>query len=96
MIGGATVRELGMGLICGIALWFGAAFAAPGPGDAPALVRETEAGFVLTTPAGMTLYTSRFAVATPGKSKCNETHYTMQSGRHFWPPGMPGEWATGR
>ena len=72
-----------LGMACAVVLSAGAATASAGQSEGPAKVRATEAGFVLTTPQGMTLYTSRFDEATPGKSKCNNTRYTMQSARQF-------------
>ena len=61
-----------LGMACAVVLSAGAATASAGQSEGPAKVRATEAGFVLTTPQGMTLYTSRFDEATPGKSKCNK------------------------
>lgn len=79
-------------LLAGLAFAFSAVAASAAPADGegiPALVRATEAGIILTTPAGMTLYTYRLDEATPGKSRCNNSRYTMQNARQFGQVPLP-------
>ncbi len=84
------VRVLGAVLSCIlIVLPAGRGNAAEVEPTPPAQVRETEAGWVFTTPAGMTLYTYRLDEATPGKSRCTNTRYTMQNGRQFGQVPIP-------
>lgn len=89
MIGVTLARAMGV-LLAAIVALSGATGMAAAPGaTAPAQVRETEAGWVFTTPAGMTLYTYRLDEATPGKSRCTNTRYTIQNGRQFGQVPIP-------
>ena len=89
MIGVSAARALAAFLACIFALTAATAMAATAESTAPAQVRETEAGMVLTTLTGMTLYTYRLDEATPGKSRCTNTRYTMQNGRQFGQVPLP-------
>lgn len=89
MIGGSPARALFTMLAAVLALSGTYGIAAASEAAVPAQVRETEAGWVLTTVAGMTLYTYRLDEATPGKSRCTNTRYTIQSGRQFGQVPIP-------
>ncbi len=89
MIGVWAARALAAFVACIFALTAATAMATTAESTAPAQVRETEAGMVLTTLTGMTLYTYRLDEATPGKSRCTTTRYTMQNGRQFGQVPIP-------
>lgn len=90
-LAGALVAAAGNGHAAGVVAGGAAAGAtAVGvSGQMPAKWRDTEAGPVLTTPAGMTLYTTRFDEASPGKSRCTNARYTIQNGRQFGKVPLP-------
>ncbi len=82
-----AMRALGALLACVFAL--SAAPAAAADGQPPVQVRETEEGAIFTNSAGMTLYVFALENATPGKSKCYDKRYTIQSGRQFGTIPLP-------
>ena len=89
MIAEPLAQALRAALGCIMALLATAAIAAENPVGAPVMVQETDAGPVLATMAGMTLYTYRLDEASPGKSRCTNTRYTMQNGRQFGQIPLP-------
>ena len=89
MTGGWLARGLALGMAVSLAFFSASALAQAKVGAPPVQLHDTEEGMVFATTAGMTLYTNRQDAATPGKSRCNDIHYTMQNGRQFGQIPLP-------